>query len=153
MVAVEGYTKSKTLRITEDIRKFRKDPYNWNDKEIQHELGLTDRMWRRYNRMVNQQDKKIWYELTKDQLESELLKLKVSYEETYQVAKQGVKDSKTIEEKLLASETKDNARLDIIRLMVDGPDYTKKIDQYVSEKSNISKQKQKQENTNREITN
>ena len=135
-----NFTKSKTLRITEDIRNYRKHPFNYTDKQIQCELSLTERMWYRYNRIVNEQDKEIWLSITRTQLETELLNLKQSLEDTYRIAKEQVQKAETTQERLLASETKDNARLNIVRLLVDGPAYVRKIDDYVDGKDK-SKQK------------
>ncbi len=124
--------KGKTIRIIEDIRKYREK--NYPDKEIQHTLGLTDRMWQRYNKLVNDADKAAWLNITRTQLEPELINLKQSLEDTYRVAKEEVEKAKTTEERLLACESKDGARLDIIRLITEGPDYVKKVDEYVTEK-------------------
>ena len=123
MVAIEGYTKSKTLRIIDDIRKFRKEPYNYTDEQIQNQLALTDRMWQRYNKKVNELDKAEWQQITRTQLEPEFLKLKASLEDTYKIANQEAQKAETTYDKMLACEKKDEARLNIVQLIKEGPDY------------------------------
>ena len=142
--------KEKTIRILEDIRKYRNSQdRQYSDEEIRSILGIKIRMYQRYLEIIHKQDKEAWLNVTRTQLEPEMLKLKASYEETYQTAKEEVQNATTTQDKLLASECKDGARLDIIRLLTDGPEYVKKIDEYVTEKHS----KQKETNPQREITN
>ena len=50
--------------------------------------NLSLRTYQRYNKKINEEDKQIWYSITKDQVGTELSRLKESLEHTYQVAKE-----------------------------------------------------------------
>jgi hypothetical protein len=129
---VTSFTKGKTLRITEEIRKYRRDPFNYSDIQIQYKLGLTDRMWFRYNKIVLEQDKKIWLSFTRSHLETEFLKLKYALEETYRIAlyEANRKDIAVLD-KLECLQVKDDARINVIRLLLDGPGFLKEIEESV----------------------
>ena len=130
-----SFIKSKTLKITDDIRKYRRDPFNYTDKQIQSQLGLTERMWYRYNKIVNEQDKEIWLSITRTHLETELLNLKESLEDTYRIAlyESNRKDIE-VSDKLACLQAKDDARLSIVQLLTEGPDYIKHVDESIGKK-------------------
>jgi hypothetical protein len=113
-------SNSEVKRVLTDIRSLKEQ--NKNDKEIRDILGLKVRMYQRYVKRVHELDQEIWRKITYTQLESELLKLKQSFEDTYIITKRiSESDDKPTQEILEALNAKDNARLNIVRLLVDGP--------------------------------
>jgi hypothetical protein len=106
-------------RVLNSIRKIREDNPDMTSEQIRLELAIPKRSFTRYIQTIHKEDKEAWQSVTKTQLELEYFKLKASYEDTYKTAVQEVRDAKTTQDRLLACETKDNARLDIIRLIQD----------------------------------
>jgi hypothetical protein len=63
----------------------------------------------------------MWRKITHTQLESELPRLKQSLEDTYVITKRISESDRPTNEILEALNAKDNARINIVRLLVDGP--------------------------------
>jgi hypothetical protein len=113
-------TNSEVKRVLTDIRSLREQ--NKSDKEIRDVLGLKVRMYQRYIKRIHEIDEEIWRKIASTQLESELLRLKQSFEDTYIITKRiSESEDKPTQEILEALNAKDNARLNIVRLLVDGP--------------------------------
>jgi hypothetical protein len=128
-----SFRKNKTTRILDEIRKYKMDGGK-TDEDIRYILGISERSWYRYNRIFNNECKQIWYQLTRDHLQLELLKLRLSLEDTFQKAKLlSEKGNISASDRLDALNTMNEARLDIIRLLRDGPDYIRE-EQDVQEK-------------------
>ena len=79
-------TNSDVLRIEKDIRTLRDS--NKTDAEIRALLGLELRTYQNYLKRIHDEDKEIWHSIASEQIESELLRLKDSLEQTYQKAKE-----------------------------------------------------------------
>lgn len=128
-------SKSEIHRIMEDIRKYRDKDYS--DTQIRINLGIPERTFRRYSSKIRQEDKKIWLSMTQDRLEYELLRLKSSLEDTYQIAK-SISENERIDpdDRLNALNTMNDARLSIVQLLRDGPQYIE-IDEQKEQKLNI----------------
>ena len=114
------FTKTKTPRILADIRSLRKQ--NKSDLEIRNTLGIKLRMWQRYVKRLHDEDKEIWRSLVQNELESELLRLRSSLEDTYRIASDMAEHGDEFN-KLEACKAKDDARLSIVQLLKEGPDY------------------------------
>ena len=82
--------------------------------------NLSLRTYQRYNKKINEEDKQIWYSITKDQVGTELSRLKESLEHTYQVAKE--LSDKEYDKRLDALE-RNESRLNIVRLLIYGPKF------------------------------
>ena len=136
-------TKEQLDRILDDIKRLRNDK---TEQEIMGLLAIEYRTFRRYMEIINKQDKEAWLNITRTQLEPELLKLKSSLEHTYNKALEEVDNATNTQDRLLALETKDDARLNIVHLITEGPDYIKHVDEYVKE--NQKKMVTKPETTN-----
>src|SRR5688500_17528793 len=97
-------------------------------------LGIKIRQFQRYIKTIHERDKEAWLNVTRTQLEPELLRLKKSLEKTHRIADdEAEKEGKTTEEILAARQAADDARLSIVQLITEGPDYVKHIDEYVQE--------------------
>lgn len=75
---------------------------------------------------IHEQDKAAWLSITSKELETEFLKLKSSLENTYRRAL-ALANSQDYDNVLAALETKDNARMNIVKLLVEGPQYVKQV--------------------------
>ena len=60
-------------------------------------LAIPERTFRRYCSKIYEQDQKIWVSITKNELASELLRLRSSLEETYNIAKKMSEDERSRE--------------------------------------------------------
>jgi hypothetical protein len=123
------FIKTKTPRILQDIRSLRKQ--NKPDEEIRNTLGIKYRMWVRYVKRLHEEDKEIWRSLVSNELESELLRLRSSLEDTYRIASNMAENGDEFN-KLEACKAKDDARLSIVQLLKEGPDY---INENIQEKN------------------
>lgn len=117
-------TNSQVQSIERDIRSLRDS--GKSDSEIRALLGLELRTYQKYNKRINEIDKAIFYSLVRDEIESQLLRLKQSLENTYITALQ-ISQDKEYDDRLTALEVKDSARLSICQLLVEGPKYIAKI--------------------------
>ncbi|HEY7109803.1 MAG TPA: hypothetical protein VH415_10265 [Nitrososphaeraceae archaeon] len=72
---------SEVKRVLSDIRSLKQQ--NKSDKEIRDILDLKIRMYQRYVKRIHELDQDIWRKITSTQLETELLRLKQSLEDTY----------------------------------------------------------------------
>lgn len=131
------FRKSKTTRVLEEIRKYKFDNFK-TDEEIRYLLGLSERSWYRYNRLFNEECKQIWQNITKDHLHLEFLKLRLSLEDTYKKAKLlSEKENISASDRLAALQTMNDARLNIIQLLREGPEYLEIDIVEEQQKSNI----------------
>jgi hypothetical protein len=117
-------TNSQVQRIEKDIRALRDS--GKNDIEIRETLGIELRTYQRYMHKIHLEDQMVWLSITQEQLGSELLRLKSSLEETYRISLAMAKDPK-YEDKIEALHCKDDARLSIIHLLSEYPDFIRKI--------------------------
>ena len=109
-------SKDKVLRIEKDIRALLEQ--NKSSKEIMDILKIPERTFRRYSSRIYQQDQKIWLSITKHQLSTQLIKLKDSLEETYNIAKDMALDPK-YEDRIGALNCMNDSRLSIVQLLRD----------------------------------
>ena len=68
--------------------------------------------------------KDAWFSITQEQLGSELLRLKSSLEETYRISLAMAKDPE-YEDRLSALQAKDDARINIVKLLREVPEIIK----------------------------
>ena len=113
-------TNSQVLRIKKDIRSLRDT--GKNDIEIRETLGLELRTYQKYMHIIHLEDQKVWSSAGEEQLGSELLRMKQSLEETYRISLAMAKDAKT-DDKREALHCKDDARLSIIHLLSEYPEF------------------------------
>jgi hypothetical protein len=118
-------SSSEVKRVLSDIRSLKEQ--NKSDKEIRSILKLKIRMYQRYLKRVHKLDKQVWYDITHTQLETELTRLKQSFEHTYNVAMKMVNDrSVGNDDKVDWLHEKENAILQI-RLLIDSPPIILKV--------------------------
>lgn len=113
------HTKAQVQRILTDIRALMQQ--NVPDSQIRYALGLELRQYQYFARRINLQNQKIWHDLVKDEVATELLRLRASLEDTYQTA---LALSKTPDlgtgDLLAVLRAKDTVRLDIVTLLCEG---------------------------------
>jgi hypothetical protein len=109
-------TNSQVQRIIKDIRSLRDN--GKSDIEIRQTLGLELRTYQKYTHRIHEEDQQIWFSITQEQLATELLRLRSSLEETYKISKDMANDPKC-EDRLVALQSKDDARLSIVQLLTD----------------------------------
>ena len=136
-------------RTLSDIRKL-KDANN-TDREIMEILAIPIPSYRRYVAKIHKLNKEAWISATRNEYETELLKLKGSLEHTYATA---LKISEDIEQdpidRIAALQSKDDARLSIVHLLTEGPEMIKKVEGLLSENKKQRKmdiQREEQEET------
>ena len=117
-------SKVNVLRIEQDIRALLEQ--RKSSQEIMDILSIPERTFRRYCALIYRQDQKTWASITKHQLASSLLKLRSSLEETYDISREMALDPKC-EDRLGALASMNDARLSIIHLLVEYPDFIRKI--------------------------
>src|SRR6476659_6319383 len=78
-------SKDNVLRIEKDIRALLEQ--RKSSQEIMDILSIPERTFRRYCSMIYNQDQKTFLSITKEQLGSELLRLRSSLEETYDISR------------------------------------------------------------------
>jgi hypothetical protein len=119
-------TNSEVQRIEKDIRALRDS--GKSDIEIRETLKTEERTYRRYIRKIHLEDERVWFSITQEQLGSELLRLKSSLEETYRISLAMAKDHE-YGDRLGALASMNDSRLSIVHLLVEYPDFIKKIPQ------------------------
>ena len=119
-------TNSQVQRIEKDIRSLRES--GKTDIEIRETLGLELRTYQRHKKRIHEEDQKVWFSITQEQLGTELLRLKSSLEETYRMSLTMAQDPK-YEDRLGALASMNDARLSIIHLLVEYPEFKRKIPQ------------------------
>jgi len=135
-------------RTLGDIRKL-KDANN-TDRQIMEILAIPIPTYRRYVAKIHKQNKEAWLSLTRNEYETELLKLKGSLEDTYNKAKALSEDPKRDPMEILEScSAKDDARLSIVTLLTEGPEMIRKVEGLLSENK---KDKKRKMDTQREDT-
>lgn len=91
-------------------------------------LKIPLRTYRRYTASIHKQNQEIWYSLVRDELCTELLKLRSSLEDTYKIAKELCeKPDLGTGDTLEALQAKDSARLSVVQLLVEGTSYLAKV--------------------------
>jgi hypothetical protein len=95
-------------------------------------LGIALRSYRRYVAEIHKDDKIAWLLTSRTQLEPELLKLKESFENTYDRALELSKDDSKYDV-LMALSAKDEARANIVKLLVEGPQYVKQVEEALAD--------------------
>ena len=117
-------TNSEVERIKKDIRSLMNS--GKSDIEIRETLGLELRTYQKYTHIIHLEDQKVWLSITQEQLGSELLRLKQSLEETYRMSLAMAKDPE-YEDRLGALASMNDSRLSIVHLLVEYPDFIRKI--------------------------
>ena len=106
------------------------------------------RQYQYFAKRINLQTQKIWYSLVKDELCTELLRLRNSLEESYSIALSLAKNPDGVVHDVLAAlHAKDDARLSIIQLICQGTEMIINMQQqqqpkYHKSQSNIMMQNQ-----------
>lgn len=116
-------TNSQVQRIEKDIRSLRDS--GKSDIEIRGMLGIELRTYQRYMHKIHLEDQLVWLSVAQEQLGSQLLRMKQSLEETYDISRKMALDPK-YEDKIEALHCKDDARLSIIHLLSEYPEFAKR---------------------------
>ena len=119
-------SKDNVLRIEKDIRALLEQ--RKSSQEIMDILSIPERTFRRYCSRIYHEDQKIFLSVTKEQLSSELLRLRSSLEETYKISKDMALDPKC-ENRLAALASMNDARLSIVHLLSEYAEFKRKIPQ------------------------
>ena len=117
-------TNSEVQRIKKDIRSLRDS--GKSDIEIRETLGLELRTYQKYTQILHLEDQQVWLSITQEQLGTELLRLKNTLEETYRISLAMAKDPE-YEDRLGALASMNDARLNIVKLLVEYPDFIRKV--------------------------
>lgn len=125
-------SNNKILRIQRDIHSLMQQ--GKSSEDIMSTLKIPLRSYRRYCSTIYKQRKEVWYSITSQQLEHELLRLKDSLEHTYRTAL-AMSEDPEYNDRLQALQAKDDARLSIVQLLEEGPEYSKKVEQAKAHKS------------------
>jgi deoxyxylulose-5-phosphate synthase len=121
-------SRNNILRIQKDISNLMQQ--GKSSQEIMDLLHIPLRSYRRYTAAINKQEKNAWYSLVKNELATELLRLKSSYEESFTKSRELANTSSVTTDVLLALEAKDSAMLNIVRLLVEGTELLMKQQQH-----------------------
>jgi hypothetical protein len=89
-------SKDDVFRIENDVRQLRAEGKSGD--EIMVLLKIPERTYRRYIQRVCEQDKQLWYSIVSETVYTEFLRLKDSFEYTYQVAKKLSETAKDTED-------------------------------------------------------
>lgn len=99
-----------------------------NKNQWHNRFLLELRTYQRHIKRIGEEDKAVWYSIIRDELATELLRLRSSLEETYLIAK-GLAEDPQYNNKLEALQAKDDARLSIVHLLTEGPEMMVKVEQ------------------------
>ena len=136
-------------RVLYDIRNL-KDANN-TDREIMEILAIPIPTYRRYVAKIHKANKEAWLQVSMNEYETELLKLKGSLEDTYRKAKAISEDvNRDSMEILEACSAKDDARLSIVTLLTEGPEMINKVEGLLTEQK--KKRKMDTEREAEEVT-
>ncbi len=111
-------TNSEVQRIVKNIRSLRDN--GKSDLEIRETLDLELRTYQKYSKRIIEEDKNTWFSISQGLLSSELFKLKSSLEHTYKISKE-LSENEDYDDRLEALISKDNARVEIIKLLTEAP--------------------------------
>lgn len=117
-------SKEEELRIKTEIHKLlpMKD-----DDEIMDILGLPNSTYYRYKSKIHREARKIWKRACKESLEYRALQVKKSLELCIKVNQEIALDTaEPPKDRIVASQVIVDAHLDLFRLILDGPDVTKR---------------------------
>lgn len=110
--------KPPTERIIKDIRSLRDS--GKSDIEIRELLGIELRTFQRYTKTIYEQDQEVWISITRNELASELLKLRSCLNDSYKIAKQLSEDTKLeCEDRLSALQSMLDSRISMVQLLRD----------------------------------
>lgn len=85
-------------------------------------LKIPERTFRRYTSIIYKQDREVWLSITRNELSSDLLRLRSSLADTYRYCMDKLKDSSIPSSELLDwLEAKNNARIDLVQILTDYP--------------------------------
>lgn len=112
--------KIDVLRIEQDIRALMREDKSSN--EIMSTLKIPERTFRDYTARIYKQDRETWLNITKEELSTELLKLRSSLSDTYRYCLSKLNDKDIPSSELLDwLEAKDTARLNLVKILTDYP--------------------------------
>jgi hypothetical protein len=126
-IPMPSRTNSEVQRLEKDIRTLRDS--GRSDFEIRQTLKIEERTYRRYRRYIRKihlDDERVWFSITQEQLDLELLRLKSSLEETYRISLAMAKDPK-YEDRLSVLLAKDDARMNVVKLLREIPEFIRNI--------------------------
>ena len=136
-------------RVLYDIRSLKEK--NNTDREIMEILAIPIPTYRRYVAKIHKANKEAWLQVSMNEYETELLKLKGSLEDTYRKAKAISEDvNRDSMEILEACSAKDDARLSIVTLLTEGPEMINKVEGLLTEQK--KKRKMDTEREAEEVT-
>lgn len=113
------------VRIEKDISQLMQQ--GKSSGEIMDILGIPLRTFRRYTAAIHKQNQIAWYSLVRDELATELLRLRASLEESYHIALAMAEDPEC-PNRLEALQQKDDCRLSQVHLIVEGITYFAKVE-------------------------
>jgi hypothetical protein len=109
-------------RHISSIRALKKE--RRSDKEIMESLGISLRMYQDYMKRIREEDKIMWDTIIKHELESEILSVRDTMLYCVRYAKEQLKDKNTPSaDKLEWIKTLQGTRTNILKLLVEGPEY------------------------------
>ena len=84
------------------------------------------RTFQRYTKTIYEEDKQVWYDITSQELESELLRLRSCLNNSYNIAKKMAEDeSADIGERLEACQAANDCRLSLVQILREYPIFIK----------------------------
>jgi UDP-glucose 6-dehydrogenase len=115
-------TKDQVQRLLLDIRRLRDQ--DKTDSEVKEILGVGIRMYQDYMKRIREEDKIMWDTIIKHELESEILSVRGTMLYCVRYAKEQLKDKNTPSaDKLEWINTLQGTRTNILKLLVEGPEY------------------------------
>jgi hypothetical protein len=117
-------TKDQVQRLLLDIRRLRDQ--DKPDSEVREILGISLRMYQDYMKRIREEDKIMWDTIIKHELESEILSVRDTMLYCCGYAKEQLKDKNVPSaDKLEWINTLQGTRTNMLKLLVEGPEYLK----------------------------
>jgi hypothetical protein len=117
-------TKDQVQRLLLDIRRLRDQ--DKTDSEVREILSISLRMYQDYMKRIREEDKIIWDTIIKHELESEILSVRDTMLYCCRYAKEQLKDKNiSSSDKLEWINTLQGTRTNMLKLLVEGPEYLK----------------------------
>lgn len=118
-------TNSDVQRLEQDIRQLLNE--DKDDSQIRQILKIELRTYQRYMKRIHKQNRELRLGITKDELASELLRLRASLSYTYRYCMDKLNDPNIPSAELLEwLHEKDNARMNLVKILTD---YPREVDQ------------------------
>jgi hypothetical protein len=117
-------TKDQVQHLLLDVRRLRDQ--DKTDSEVREILGVGIIMYQEYMQRIHEEDRLAWNEVIKDELESEILAVRNTMLYCCRYAKEQLKDKNVpSSDKLEWINTLQGTRTNMLKLLVEGPEYLK----------------------------